>query len=131
MIVPTLLFAFATVGLSAPAVDLDTTSTTSASSLSASLAGIRTIYPKDSGYAAASTPYNLRFAWKPVAISYPNSAQQVSQAIKAGAAAKVNTVARSGGHSYTGIGLGGKYGLTLTLRTDTVAHFMCQEMAAW
>jgi len=69
-----------------------------AQSLSSSLSGIDTVYPTDSGYADASAPFNSRFAYQPVAIAYAKSVDDISTIVKAGVAAGVNVVARSGGH---------------------------------
>ncbi|KIM45670.1 Glucooligosaccharide oxidase [Hebeloma cylindrosporum] len=73
--------------------------------------GFQVLVPGSSGYANASTAFNLRFTFQPAAIVYPNNAQDVSTAMKIGAHYNHQVVARSGGHSYIANGLGGKNGL--------------------
>jgi len=68
------------------------------------------VYPSDSSYSSLAKSFNQRFSYQPTAIVLPTSVQDVSEAIKAGAAANLTVVARSGGHSYIANGLGGKNG---------------------
>lgn len=80
-------------------------------------AGIHAVFPGGNGYASASTActfillfitfrtnltipvlaVNLRFSFKPAAVAFPNSAEQVSEIIKLGSSYKLQVVARSGG----------------------------------
>ncbi|KAF8055350.1 glucooligosaccharide oxidase [Lyophyllum atratum] len=72
--------------------------------------GISASFPGDASYASASTAFNLRFTFSPAAVTFPKSAEQVSQIVKIGDAQGLTVVARSGGHSYIANGLGGKDG---------------------
>ncbi|THU98373.1 FAD-binding domain-containing protein [Dendrothele bispora CBS 962.96] len=72
--------------------------------------GVTAIFPGDPAYANASAAFNMRFSFSPIAITFPETSQQVSASIKAGASQDLNVVARSGGHSYIANGLGGKNG---------------------
>ncbi|KAK7024498.1 hypothetical protein VNI00_016250 [Paramarasmius palmivorus] len=69
-------------------------------------AGIEAVFPGDAPYVNASKGYNLRFDPRPIAITYPNNAEQVSFVVKAGVKEGVRVVARSGGHSYIANSLG-------------------------
>ncbi|KAK0448331.1 uncharacterized protein EV420DRAFT_1712324, partial [Desarmillaria tabescens] len=71
---------------------------------------VYTLFPEDSGYPKAAQVYNGRFIVEPIAITYPQNADQVSIAIEAGAEQNIRVVSRSGGHSYIANGLGGKNG---------------------
>lgn len=57
-----------------------------------------------------SASVNLRYAYKPFAITYPSNTEEVSTLIKSAAEQNISTVARGGGHSYTALGLGGQDG---------------------
>ncbi|KAJ7191194.1 glucooligosaccharide oxidase [Mycena pura] len=72
--------------------------------------GVSAVYPVDDNFTALSQAYNMRFNFTPVAIVFPASIPQVSVAVVAGAAQKLEVVARSGGHSYIANGLGGNNG---------------------
>ncbi|KAF5376218.1 hypothetical protein D9615_008500 [Tricholomella constricta] len=90
-----------------------------ASNLKGSLmsSGISASFPGDTSYASDSTAFNLRFTFKPAAITFPRTAQEVSQIVKIGASENLEVVARSGGHSYIANGLGGQNGaLVIDLR---------------
>ncbi|KIV95460.1 hypothetical protein PV10_03114 [Exophiala mesophila] len=54
--------------------------------------------------------YNLVYKTKPLAITYPESAQEVSGVVKCAAEADAFVQARSGGHSFGNYGLGGDDG---------------------
>lgn len=56
------------------------------------------------------SPFNSRLSYEPAATVTPQTVQQVSDAVKCGAASDVSVVALSGGHSYTALGLGGQDG---------------------
>ncbi|KAJ6450399.1 hypothetical protein C8R45DRAFT_1043533 [Mycena sanguinolenta] len=90
-----------------------TTSTSSSSALQQSLSsnGISALFPGDAGYAAAAQAFNERFTISPAAIAYPTTVQQVSEAVAAGTALKMQVAARSGGHSAIANGLGGASGV--------------------
>ncbi|KAJ6485720.1 hypothetical protein C8R45DRAFT_997610 [Mycena sanguinolenta] len=91
---------------------ISTTSTPPSSTLQQSLTsnGISALFPGNSGYATAAQAFNQRFTISPAAIAYPTTVQQVSAAVAAGTAQKMQVVARSGGHSYIANGLGGASG---------------------
>ncbi|KAG8914521.1 hypothetical protein FRC00_012801 [Tulasnella sp. 408] len=72
--------------------------------------GVRTMTASSSGYGDASLAFNRRFSYKPAAIVYPKTKDEVSLVVKCAAAAKAPVVARSGGHSYAAYGLGGQDG---------------------
>lgn len=72
--------------------------------------GVQTMTAASSGYADASKAFNRRFSYKPAAIAYPKTKDQVALLVKCAAAAKAPVVARSGGHSYAAYGLGGQDG---------------------
>ncbi|KAG8968908.1 hypothetical protein FRC05_001276 [Tulasnella sp. 425] len=72
--------------------------------------GIQTMTASSSGYGDASMAFNRRFTYKPAAIVYPKTKDEVALVVKCGAAAKTPVVARSGGHSYAAFGLGGQDG---------------------
>ncbi|KAH9917721.1 uncharacterized protein B0H18DRAFT_1200507 [Fomitopsis serialis] len=67
-------------------------------------------FPGQPGYQNASRAFNLRLNFKPVAVAYPNSTDQVAELVKVGALLNIPVTARSGGHSYAGYGLGGANG---------------------
>ncbi|KAF9042491.1 glucooligosaccharide oxidase [Panaeolus papilionaceus] len=68
------------------------------------------VSPTDIAYANASAPFNLRFSWKPAAVTYPRSAQDISDILKISTEHGLSVSARSGGHSYIANALGGKDG---------------------
>ncbi|KAK7043874.1 hypothetical protein VNI00_008040 [Paramarasmius palmivorus] len=72
--------------------------------------GVSALFPGDEGYDSASQAFNQRYIFRPAAVAYPTCSEQVSAAVKAGAANNLKVVARSGGHSYIANGLGGKDG---------------------
>ncbi|KAK0491398.1 glucooligosaccharide oxidase [Armillaria novae-zelandiae] len=73
-------------------------------------AHITAVFPGSSVYAEASRPFNLRYDWAPVAVTYPSTKEQVSTIVSLGSTENLQVVARSGGHSYIANGLGGKNG---------------------
>ena len=46
---------------------------------------IQIYFPGEPGYADASRAFNLRLDFKPIAVAYPNSTEEVAQLVKAGA----------------------------------------------
>ncbi|KAH9484717.1 Xylooligosaccharide oxidase [Psilocybe cubensis] len=69
--------------------------------------------PSSPGYANASTAFNLRFTFKPAAVAYPTTPQQISTILSLTTKYNHQAVARSGGHSYIANGLGGKDGVVV------------------
>lgn len=56
------------------------------------------------------SPYNLRLAYVPAALTLPTTPQQVSDSVTCAAAAGVKVQAKSGGHSYASFSSGGQDG---------------------
>ncbi|PPQ97240.1 hypothetical protein CVT26_000766 [Gymnopilus dilepis] len=73
-------------------------------------ANISVVLPGEPSYVNASRPFNLRFDFKPAAVAFPTTVQEVFDLVKIGHAANHQVVARSGGHSYIANALGGKNG---------------------
>lgn len=91
--------------------------------------GIHAYFPGQPGYSNVSSSFNLRLPFEPAAVAYPTTAEEVAEAVQAGASlgipgkhsclyyscclvvdAKITVTARSGGHSYAAYGLGGADG---------------------
>lgn len=64
-------------------------------------AGLEPVTPSHPAYQNDSLPVNTRLIYQPAALVYPNTTEDVSAAIKCGAANDVKVNARSGGHSCT------------------------------
>ena len=62
-------------------------------------AGLNPVTPSSPSYQNDSLPINLRLIYQPAALVYPNTAEDVSKAVKCGVANDVKVTARSGGHS--------------------------------
>lgn len=62
-------------------------------------AGLNPVTPTNPSYQNDTLPVNLRLVYQPAAVVYPNTTQDVSAAVKCGAANEVKVNARSGGHS--------------------------------
>lgn len=77
---------------------------------SLSALGINASFPGAASYPSTSCAFNLRFTFKPAAVTFPKSPQEVAEIVKIGVAQRLTVVARSGGHSYIADGLGGKDG---------------------
>ncbi|KAF8629013.1 hypothetical protein AX17_005869 [Amanita inopinata Kibby_2008] len=65
------------------------------------------VFPGDQEYANDTQAYNLRFDFKPAAMAFPTTPDEVSEVVKLGVQYDYKVVARSGGHSYIANGLGG------------------------
>ncbi|CAE6400780.1 unnamed protein product [Rhizoctonia solani] len=63
-----------------------------------------------SNYGSARAAFNRRLSFKPAAIVFPSSPQDVQKYVKCASSAGVAVVARSGGHSYAAYGVGGQDG---------------------
>lgn len=81
----------------------------------------------NSNYAADSAAFNRRLSFQPVALVFPQSAQNVSDIVHCASTNSFKVTARSGGHSYAAYGLGGQNGNVIvdlrnlneiTLRSD-------------
>ncbi|KAH9917720.1 uncharacterized protein B0H18DRAFT_1033526 [Fomitopsis serialis] len=72
--------------------------------------GIEAYFVDQPEYQNASQPFNLRLPFKPAAVAYPSTVEEVANAVKAGALLSIAVTARSGGHSYAAYGLGGADG---------------------
>ncbi|EGG05209.1 uncharacterized protein MELLADRAFT_25025, partial [Melampsora larici-populina 98AG31] len=73
-------------------------------------AKVESVFPNDAQYGVVSKPYNLRFDYKPAAISFPKTTEEIVAVVTAAAAEGIPVSAKSGGHSYAAYGLGGKDG---------------------
>ncbi|KDR66395.1 hypothetical protein GALMADRAFT_1159839 [Galerina marginata CBS 339.88] len=72
---------------------------------------ISIVLPGEPAFANASRPFNLRFNFKPAAVAFPTTVQEISDIVKLGDITNHQVVARSGGHSYIANALGGKDGV--------------------
>ena len=75
-----------------------------------SSANLNPVFPSSSAYAADTLSYNRRLVYKPVAVVYPSTVQDVAKAVECASQAGTKVVARSGGHSYAANGVGGQDG---------------------
>ncbi|TBU47404.1 FAD-binding domain-containing protein [Dichomitus squalens] len=73
-------------------------------------AGLNPVTPSNPTYQNDSLPVNLRLIYKPAALVYPNTTDDVSASVKCGAVNDVKVNARSGGHSYASFSTGGEDG---------------------
>lgn len=76
--------------------------------LQSCLQSLSPVFPYSSNYGQDSAPFNQAYSWKPAVIVYPQSTNDVSQAVKCAASSGYKVSARSGGHSYAAYGLGGE-----------------------
>ncbi|KAF2202703.1 putative glucooligosaccharide oxidase [Delitschia confertaspora ATCC 74209] len=53
-------------------------------------------------------PYNLDYPTTPIAVTYPQTAEQIAAIVKCAANTKIKVQARCGGHSYANYGIGGQ-----------------------
>ncbi|KAF5333789.1 hypothetical protein D9758_017175 [Tetrapyrgos nigripes] len=65
------------------------------SAFTSDVGDVRVVFPGDPDYANASIAYNLRFEINPFAIAFPNTTEQVSTVVQAGAKHDLRVVARS------------------------------------
>ncbi|CAE6520828.1 unnamed protein product [Rhizoctonia solani] len=68
------------------------------------------VTPSSSNYGSARAAFNQRLSFKPAAIVFPSSPQDVQKYVNCAASAGVAVVGRSGGHSYAAYGVGGQNG---------------------
>ncbi|KAJ1303325.1 hypothetical protein OPQ81_011521 [Rhizoctonia solani] len=66
------------------------------------------ILSNSSSYDADRLSFNRRFDYRPAAIVYSTTVQDVQAAVQCGASSGSPVVARSGGHSYAAYGIGGQ-----------------------
>lgn len=76
--------------------------------LQSCLQNLNTVFPYSGSYSQDAAPFNQAFNWKPAVIVYPQSTNDVSQAVKCAASSGYKVSARAGGHSYAAYGLGGE-----------------------
>lgn len=69
--------------------------------------GVGAVFPGDSAYTSDAKPYNLRFDFKPAAITFPNTPADVSQIVQVAGKYAHKVAPRGGGHSYIANGVGG------------------------
>ncbi|KZT64704.1 Glucooligosaccharide oxidase [Daedalea quercina L-15889] len=91
-------------------VALGNTSTTVSLQSTLAYKGTEVYFTGQAGYQNASQAFNLRLQFKPAAVAYPRSAEEVSDLTKVGASLGIPVSARSGGHSHAGYSLGGEDG---------------------
>ncbi|KAK8041709.1 FAD-linked oxidoreductase YvdP 2 [Apiospora rasikravindrae] len=70
--------------------------------------------------------YNLDIPVNPVAVTRPNTAEDVAGFVKCAASNNVQVQAKSGGHSYANFGVGGKDG-ELVIDLKNMQHFSMDE----
>ncbi|KAH7334064.1 hypothetical protein B0J17DRAFT_675201 [Rhizoctonia solani] len=84
------------------------------------------VLPIDSAYyAVAYDTFNQRLLYEPVAVVYPDTAQDVQRYVRCAAASGVAVAARSGGHSYASYDLGGSDGtlvIDMSNMTSVIVH---------
>ncbi|KAI1794830.1 FAD-binding domain-containing protein [Ganoderma leucocontextum] len=85
-------------------------------------AGLNPVTPSSPSYQNDTLPINLRLIYQPTALVYPNTAEDVSKAVRCGAANDVKVTARSGGHSYASFSTGGEDG-HLIISLDNLNNF--------
>ena len=73
-------------------------------------ANLHPVTSSSSAYGADSLAFNRRLSYKPAAIIFPTTVQDVANAVKCASQASVKVAARSGGHSYAANGVGGQDG---------------------
>lgn len=73
--------------------------------------------PGSDDWKADVAPYNPRLSYTPVAIAVPTGVEHIRAAVSCAAKAGVRVNAKSGGHSYASLGLGGEDG-HLTVQLD-------------
>ncbi|QRV77710.1 FAD-binding domain protein [Ceratobasidium sp. AG-Ba] len=71
---------------------------------------LNTVSPNSPTYNSDRLTFNRRFDYRPAAIVYTTSVEQVQAAVNCGASSGTPVVARSGGHSYAAYGVGGQNG---------------------
>lgn len=95
-------------GSSSPASSTSVSGNSTAGSLQSCLQNLSPVFPNSQNYGQDSAPFNQAFSWKPAAIVYPRSTNDVAQAVKCAASSGYKVSARAGGHSYAAFGLGGE-----------------------
>ncbi len=63
-----------------------------------------------SDWSSLISPYNLRLAYTPAAVTLPTTVQQIADSVLCAAGAGVKVQAKSGGHSYASFSSGGQDG---------------------
>ncbi|KAF8149358.1 glucooligosaccharide oxidase [Crassisporium funariophilum] len=71
------------------------------------------VFPENDLYENISQPFNLRYDFRPAAVAFPSTLQEISTIVKLGQTTNHQVLARSGGHSYIANGLGGKDGVII------------------
>lgn len=92
-----------------------------AGALQSCLQNLSPVFPNSQNYGQDSAPFNQAFSWKPAVIVYPQSTNDVAQAVKCAASSGYKVSARAGGHSYAAFGLGGENGQVI-ISLDKMAY---------
>lgn len=82
------------------------TTTPDTSTLATLDSGCAVHFPGDPGYDAASTPWNLAVEQRPAAVAVPRTVEQVSEVVRAAAAAGLRVAPQSTGHGAAALGEG-------------------------
>lgn len=75
-----------------------------------SQASVPTDKSGSSAWNADIKPFNQRVVYTPTAVAVPTTIAQIQASVNCGRTAGVKVTAKSGGHSYASLGLGGKNG---------------------
>ncbi|RPA75529.1 FAD-binding domain-containing protein [Ascobolus immersus RN42] len=92
---------------------------------------IEHVLPSSPKYASLSRSYNLRFDYKPAAIAYPKTPEEVQQIVKCAISKDIKLSIRGGGHSYGAFAFGGEDGrLMIDMeRFQTISYDESTEIA--
>lgn len=99
---------YAASGAANPTSTASVSGNSTVGSLQSCLQNLSPVFPNSQNYGQDSAPFNQAFNWKPAAIVYPQSTNDVAQAVKCAASSGYKVSARAGGHSYAAFGLGGE-----------------------
>lgn len=121
-------FSCISLALMAQASPLDRSLFARQESLNACLEAAGLTYVDDSSetWAEAIEPNNLRVPITPRAIVYPASTEDIQAAVLCGVESGIKVAAKSGGHSYASMGLGGEDG-SLVIQLDRIHEVTLRE----
>lgn len=116
------------VALAAQASPLDLSLCARQENLNACLEAAGLIYLDDSAdtWAGAIEPNNLRVPITPRAIVYPKTTEDIQAAVLCAVESDIKVAAKSGGHSYASMGLGGEDG-SLVIQLDGIHEVTLRE----
>lgn len=75
-------------------------------------------------------PFNSRVSYTPAAVAVPTTIAQIQASVNCGRSAGVKVTAKSGGHSYASLGLGGRDG-HLVIVLDRRSWFASPFVVTW